>query len=163
PANLPYLPGTFARRAAVGVRTRLAAARVARLARDQHLEVEGLARAEHDVVEREVEHGFGVGAAGRACGPAAAGAGSTTAAEEGAEELVEAESAGVERAAAAEGPRVRAFRSEHVVSAAAFRIAQRLVRLVDLLETFDRGRIVRVRIGVVLASERAERALDLVV
>src|SRR5258706_3991150 len=111
---------------------------------DGHLQVEGLARAEHDIDEGEVEHGLRVGAPCRAAGTSTP---RTRAAEERVEQVVETERAGIELAAPAEPTGVRTFRAEHVVATTPLGIAERVVRLVDLLEPLDRGRVVGIRVG----------------
>src|SRR5207249_4957017 len=58
--------------------------------------------------------------------------------------------------------RVRAIASQLIVSLALVRIAQHIVRLVDLLEALRRLSVVGIAIGMVLLGEPAERLLDLV-
>src|SRR5213080_1706067 len=58
--------------------------------------------------------------------------------------------------------RVRAIASQLIVSLALVRIAQHIVRLVDLLEALRRLSVVGIAIGMVLLREPAERLLDLV-
>src|SRR5437867_901236 len=58
--------------------------------------------------------------------------------------------------------RVRAIASQLIVSLALVRIAQHIVRLVDLLEAPRRLSVVGIAIGMVLLGEPAERLLDLV-
>src|SRR5205085_8691964 len=81
--------------------------------------------------------------------------------EERVEQVVQTELARAERRARTRS-RARPFGAEHVVPAAALGVAQRLVRLVELLEALYGLRVVAIGVGVVLASERAERLLDLV-
>ena len=158
-AHLSDLAAAVAGRAPVGMGPERAAGSGAALALQEHLHIEGLARAEHDVGKREIEHRLGVGSA--CTGPTTAAR--APSAEERVEQVVQTERTRVERAARAEGTGIRALGSEHVIAATPFRVAQRFVRVVDLLEALDRGRVVRVRVRVILASERAERLLDLVV
>src|SRR5437773_172781 len=59
-------------------------------------------------------------------------------------------------------PRVRTIASHLVVPLALVRIAQHVVRLVDLLEALGRLSVVGIAIGMVLLGKAAERLLDLV-
>src|SRR5262249_41747488 len=108
-----------------------------------------------DLGDRELHHRLGVRTASGTAGRAA---GEDVAAEERVEQVVEAEAALAERIA-----RGRARRAEHVVLPAAFGIAQRVVRRVDLLQALGRVRVVGVGVRVALARQLAIRALDLVV
>ncbi len=99
----------------------------------------------------------GVGA-GRRTGGTTRAIAEHVAAEERVEQIVEPELARAE-------PLARAgaiFGSEHLVAATAFGIAQRLVRLVDLLEAILSRGIVVVGVGMMITGKRAVRLLDLV-
>ncbi len=144
------------------MRPRRAARTRTLLAVDRHPQVERLACAEHDLVEGELEHDLGIGSLRRPrLAARARPAAEDVAVEERIEQVVQAELIGTERRAGARA-RARAFRAEHVVAAATLGVAQRLVRLVELLESLDRLRVVAVGVGVVLARERAKGLLDLV-
>ncbi len=145
----------------VGMRARRATAAGAALAFDGHAQVEGLARAHDDVFEGEIEERLGVVAARRA---ARAASRRPLPPKNASKRSFRPNAPASNGLPAAERTlRVRAFGTEHVVAATALGVAERLVRLVDLLEPLDRGGIVGIHVGVVLARQPAERLLDLVV
>ena len=106
----------------------------ARVALDRHARLDGLAHAEHDVCERQLERHLGVGPRGRPGCAGAAGPAEGVTAEERVEQVVEPEVARAPKSVAAAGTGAVAVVTEHVVPAAAFGIAQRLVRALHFLE-----------------------------
>jgi hypothetical protein len=156
-AHLPHLADAVARRALGGMRAGHAAGTAARVALHRHAHLDGSPRARHDLLKRELHHGLRVGTAQRTARRRPAR--EHVAAEERVEQVVEAEAALPERV----GARGRAVGTEHVVLPAPLRIAQRVIRGVDLLEALRRVRILGVRVGVALARQLPVRALDLVV
>ncbi len=139
------------------MRAGLAARALAARARDRKSNVDGGGGTERGLGEIEVYDGLGVGRAGRAA-LAATPEGITT--EERVEEVAEPERIAT---CLCTGGRARAVLAEDVVAAAAFGVAQRLVRLARLLEARLGGGIVGVVVRVELPGECSVGALDLVV
>ena len=156
-AHLPDLTRAAAHVAARRVRPGLAPGHVATLARDGQADLHGVDDSEGSLLEGQLDGHLGVVAPGWPGRPAPAAEG--VAAEEGIEEVAEPEGVAGLRSPGSPGAG-SAVRSEDVVAPAALGVAQRLVRDRDLFEASLGVGVVGVRVGVVLARERAIRAFD---
>ena len=153
--NALHLADAGALEARDGLGAGLGARGAARLARDRGAHVDGVPRAEHGLLEREVGHHLEVGAAGRPHRtPPPSPAEGAVPTEEGVEDVVDA-------AAREPVARADAIGTEPVVALALVRVGQHLVRQRDLLEPRFGGGI-GVRVRVVLPGEPSIGTLDLI-